>query len=68
MLNENSLHSSSKGINSLACESSRLGQVGVHVGGKVVAGGKTHCVSCSFGHLQVFHRGQYLTGVNIQQG
>ena len=37
MLNENSLHSSSKGINSLACESSRLGQVGVHVGGKVVA-------------------------------
>ena len=65
MLNENSLHSSSKGIDTLACESSRLVQVRVHMGGKVVARGKTHCVSCSFGYLQVINRGQYSTGVNI---
>ena len=36
VLNENSLHSSSKGIDTLASESSGLGQVGVDVGAKVV--------------------------------
>ena len=65
MLNENSLHSSTKCVDTLACEGSRLGQVGMDMGGKVVARGKTHCVSCSFGYLQVINRGQYLTGVNI---
>ena len=65
MLNENSLHSSSKSINTLASESSRLGQVGVNMGGKVVARGKTHCVACTLAHLQLFDRGEYLTRVNI---
>merc|ERR1719352_2142452 len=37
MLNENSLHSSSKGVNTLASEGSGLGQVGVDMGGQVVA-------------------------------
>ena len=65
MLNENSLHSSSKGVNTLASESSRLGQVGMDMGCKVVARGKTHGVACTLAHLQVFDRDKFLTGANI---
>ena len=65
MLNENSLHSSSKGVNTLASESSRLGQVGMNMGGKVVARGKTHCVACTLAHLQLFDRGEYFTEANV---
>ena len=61
VLDKNSLHSSSKGINTLASEGSRLGEVGVNMGCKVVGRGKAHCVSCSLGHLQVFDLDKYLT-------
>ena len=36
MFDQCSFHSSSKGINAFACENSRLGQVGVNMGGEVV--------------------------------
>ena len=51
MLNENSLHSSTKCVDTLACEGSRLGQVGMDMGGKVVARGKTHSVASTLAHF-----------------
>ena len=53
MFDQHSFNSCSKDLDGLARERSRLDQIGVNMGGKLVCRTNAHCMASTLAHLQV---------------